>query len=282
VNPSAAITAIAEYKVEQFLKNQPEETDSRAKERAKEFERAKKWADSKRDLIDPLRCMPRWAKPPKNKPIGIEFEEAMVGQCWDPKAPKGPKYKIETALRGSITDLSCFLEDHRSGKAPKIALEGSVEVHGATIPETLQVQPGDNGIRLSRVPGAPGAGKTHRVDYYLVLGPAQPNYILEGRKTIRDDERFDLWEDATTVDFELEQDGKTLLEGVLRVPASKFFGEQVPSFEVTNTKDPVRRSWALAAFAKVFFGHLVEVYVPELDRVVDVAKNIMERTHVGA
>ncbi len=66
------------------------------------------------------------------------------------------------------------------------------------------------------------------------------------------------------------------------MPASAFFGRQIPSFKATNTEDPLRRSWALAAFAKVFFGHLAGVYVPELDRVVDVAKSIMERTHVGA
>jgi len=61
--------------------------------------------------------------------------------------------------------------------------------------------------------------------------------------------------------------------------ASDFFGMQIPSFEAINTHDRARQIWALGAFGKFFFGHLVDVYVPELDRVVDVVKGVVERSH---
>jgi hypothetical protein len=81
------------------------------------------WIRGRRDEIDPIGRIERIereeglpkSEPPQSKPIGIEFEEAMVGYCWDPKAaPNGPEYKIETDFCGSIEDLSRFLEEHRS------------------------------------------------------------------------------------------------------------------------------------------------------------------------
>jgi hypothetical protein len=65
----------------------------------------------------------------------------------------------------------------------------------------------------------------------------------------------------------------------LRLPADEFFKHQLPSFRATGTTDRARQSWALAAFGRFFFGHLVDVYVPELDRVIDVVKDLAERSH---
>lgn len=282
VNPSATIAAIAEYKVERFVRSRL------GKEGwcAEQFGPARQWVDANRDAIDPIGCIarsagPQKSRPPDSRPIGIEFEEMMEGRGKEPNSPANcPQYGIQTCLHATIGDLSAYLEQHRIGKVPGIALEGRVTVQCPWMPAELRVRSGESWLRFSREPRSQGRPRIHRVDYHLVLEADGSHYLLDGHKNLCDDARFDVWEDATTVVFELEQNGKTQLEGLLRVPASTFFGVQVPSFRATNTDDPARRSWALAAFAKVFFGHLTAVYVPELGRVVDVAKNIVERTHV--
>lgn len=127
---------------------------------------------------------------------------------------------------------------------------------------------------------AVGGRETRTIEYRLVLDGKGQSYVIEGSKTLRDDDDFDLWKDASRLDFKLKQGGTALCEGVLRLTASAFYGEQLRSFEATNTKDPIRQIWALTAFGKFFFGQLADIYVPELEALGDVAKCIAERTHV--
>jgi hypothetical protein len=68
--------------------------------------------------------------------------------------------------------------------------------------------------------------------------------------------------------------------GILRLPANKFLSVQLPSFRATHTDDPVRQAWALTAFGHLFFGSLVNVYVPELADVARMVAKMAARTHV--
>jgi hypothetical protein len=128
----------------------------------------------------------------------------------------------------------------------------------------------------------PHAGSDRNLRYRLHFHIGDEPWFLDGLKFIRDDEGFDVWEDTSRLFFEISRGRPpaAVRRGILRLPAAEFFGLQLPSFEATNSVDPARRSWALAAFGRFFFGNLVEVYVPELDRVVNVLQRIAERTHV--
>ena len=101
---------------------------------------------------------------------------------------------------------------------------------------------------------ARGEGRETRtiVDELELEAPGRV-YELLGQKIIRDDERFDVWEDATTLYFNLFEKGRAepLRQGILRLSAADFFGKQIPSFEATNTDDPVRQSWALGLLRPV-------------------------------
>jgi hypothetical protein len=82
------------------------------------------------------------------------------------------------------------------------------------------------------------------------------------------------------LEFEMKRNGEPYLAGVLEVPAAEFSGHQLSSLDATNTKDPARRIWALSAFGRLFFGHLLDVYLPELKALGEAARRIAERTHV--
>jgi hypothetical protein len=193
--------------------------------------------------------------------------------------------KIEAKLEANLLDLSRFLALHREGKPAPIQIKGTVEIEGW--PETQKTEfpldPDKSNLQLLSKGSRAGQGPEQRtMNYKLYFSVNNTPYLIDGVKILKDDERFDVWEDSTTLFFHLkdEKSQQVLREGILRLPASEFFGEQLPSLKATNTDDPARQSWALAAFAKFFFGHLVDVYVPELDQVIDVVKGITERTHV--
>jgi len=55
----------------------------------------------------------------------------------------------------------------------------------------------------------------------------------------------------------------------VHVDLTGFLYNQLPSFEVTGTKDPALVSWAISKFAAFFFGELQRVYAPEVSRVLN-------------
>ena len=271
VNPSATIAAVAEHKVETFIRERLSKSDWRAPD----FEKALQWARDRREQLDPIGDRRESQNPPRHEPIGIRFAERMTG--FHHAIPAGsPECLIEANLEVEIADLARFLELQRRGEVQAIPVKGEVRMQG--IPELLPVIRGSC-MRLF----ARGEGReTRTIVYELELEAPGRVYELLGQKIIRDDERFDVWEDATTLYFNLFEKGRAepLRQGILRLSAADFFGKQIPSFEATNTDDPVRQSWALASFGRFFFSHLVDIYVPELDRIVDVVKSVAERTHV--
>jgi choline dehydrogenase-like flavoprotein len=75
VNPSATIAAVAEYKVERFIR----ERLRKKAWTAPEMTRANTWAGRRRAQLDPIGSGGRPSAPPYSKPVGIEFKEAMTG-----------------------------------------------------------------------------------------------------------------------------------------------------------------------------------------------------------
>ena len=65
---------------------------------------------------------------------------------------------------------------------------------------------------------------------------------------------------------------------MLRLPASEFFGRQLRSFRV-DTDDPARQAWAMASFGRFFFGNLVDVYLPGLDKLGELGVSLLRRSH---
>ncbi len=292
VNPSATIAAIAEYKVERFVRAWLGDSEWASADRAE----AEAWiaqpsADGtpRREALDPIAALERegdaGASPaPGERPIGIAFEEVMIGSHYALPAG-GEELWIESDLQVEIDDLAAFLEWHRRGRPqPARIVSGTVTLDGLPDDRVLRVVPGRCTLQLfSTAPEAVGR-EWRQLRYDLELeGDIGRRYRLEGWKDIRDDAHFDVWEDATTLRFQLHDLARSnagpFRQGILRLPASKFFEVQLPSFRATNTADPLRQSWALAAFGKFFFGNLVDVYLPELDRLGEVLRNVVNRSH---
>jgi choline dehydrogenase-like flavoprotein len=281
VNPSATIMAVAEYKVERFVQHVLERrtlpgpwTEHRR--------RAGEWAKSRKAFLDPIGRLTPGAKSPalRSRTAGIEFEEVMKGSL---RAPVGDEreHPVTLELQVTVPDLRHFLDENSRGRPVRMEARGQLTILGVPgLPEDpLEVAAGSH-LEL-RKPRSPSGVERRELEYRLDLrGNGRP-YSLIGTKHIRDDEHFDVWEDTTTLFFDLMADGETLGGGVLRVPAAEFFGSQLRSIKATGVEgDPARQVWAIASFGKFFFGHLVDVYVPGFKRIVEVARSVAEKGHV--
>jgi hypothetical protein len=127
-------------------------------------------------------------------------------------------------------------------------------------------------------------GREKARELYYELHPTLSGepWVLRGRKIIRDDPSFDIWEDTATLFFDLQKSDASgpLHQGVLRLAADDFFEKQIRSFKVHGTDDPARELWALTAFGQFFFGQLVDVYLPELARARAFLSDMAGRLHV--
>ncbi|MCC6640769.1 MAG: GMC family oxidoreductase [Deltaproteobacteria bacterium] len=311
VNPSATIAAVAERKVESFLRTR------RGREgwKAPEHDEAQRWADARRADLDPFTALDpqRQHAEPISLPIGICFEERMEGFHAPIDAGGEPvthrdaeKSGIRTAaaiqveLAAVIDDLAEFLarqeryedrlatpagDEQPSSPPPSIPLTGRLRICGedATSPHerVLDVLAGSTMTLFSGGRRARDSEPVARfIDYRLVAADDARRLLLVGRKLLRDDPRLDAFEDSTTLFFDLVEEEIPKRRGILRLPAQAFFGLQLPSFRVTNTADPVRQTWALAAFGHFFLGRLVQVYAPELASLVPQIAKAARRTHV--
>lgn len=284
VNPSATIAAVAEFKVARFLSENWGEPG--ASWTAREQSDAIEWAAARRPALDPLGALQQGWPPdraPDHEPIGIEFTEVMEGthRGYD---GDGPEREITTRLTVTIPDLASLLATDRRGRPLDMQVDGTVQLAGVgSMPTTpIRVSPAGSHVRFSAGRDAI-AGEWRAIEYQLVFAANGRTLVLRGIKDIRDDERFDLWEDTTTLTFTLADVGQEqapFRRGVLRLPAAEFFGGQLPSLRVTHADhDPARQVWAFSSFVRFFFSHLVDVYVPELDRVVEVGREIARRGH---
>lgn len=308
VNPSATITAIAELKIERFLRAHLGDESWRARESGE----AARWAATRRDALDPLsrpECR-SGSRGPASRAIGIAFSEEMAGchgppfEGHDPRRYRATERRgiedsatLELDLHGTIDDLTGFLARHeRLGRDARRS--GAGDVDAASIPVT-------GWVHATRLPGVPAgrrsfsvgpessiallapsdlgesAGSGQRsIEYRLHFGEPPRLWRLDGKKLLYDDPGLDAFEDATTLYFDLYCNDHHERSGVLRLPTHALFGRQIPSFEATGTTDPVRRAWALASFGRFFFGHLAKIYLPDTAHAVPLLFRAALRGHV--
>jgi cholesterol oxidase len=270
-NPSATIAAIAEYKVARFLEG-PQGNHPRADHLRRLRARATAWVEEQgRARLDPLGgpAGARQSAAPAHPPVGLEFEETMVGSA----SLRGASYAIETSLHAQIEDLAEFLGRHERDSTVPVPIVGGTLKLGAS---EFEIDRRQSVMRVMTDRGPHVSGReVRRIEYDLVT---RGGYRLRGEKTIRDDEGPDVWEDTTTLPFELLESDTKVGGGELRLPASEFFGRQVRSFRV-NTDDPARQAWALLSFGRFFLGNLVDVYLPALDRLGELSTSLLSRGH---
>lgn len=307
VNPSATIAAVAERKVEAFVRTLP----GREGWAAPELDEARRWADLRRADLDPLgdphRLGPHAA--PSSCPIGIEFEERMTG-FHAAAGERAPGFRdaersgiersapLEIRLAAVVDDLSGFLQRAeraeralaRGGGAeaadpPEIAVTGTIcarDLPGAADGEgTFSVLDGSR-ITLFSSGGraAAAAPAARRMEYRLRFEAEGRPWRLEGHKLLRDAPGLDAFEDATTLFFDLFDGDTRVRRGIARLPTSVLFGTQLPSFRATHTEDPLRQTWALTAFGNFFLGRLAQIYAPELGGLAPILAKAVRRTHV--
>ncbi len=309
--------------IEKLLKDPGEQRNEQLErfsdEQKKRKEEATAWANNRRKELEPPALVSHNDEPLTSDPVSLEFKETMRGyhdkpnqkhviEWTDPSANVNAALrdrvqefitdfdkaeiegidslaKIEVRLNAHIADLTLFLERHKAKdqkakENPRIAITGELEITGwpnsrqstFILSEQSCLQ-----LFLGDLPGI----KTFRYD--LFFDHDSELHALSGIKILRDEPRFDLWEDTATLYFDIlrnaDKNAETIRRGILRLPADNFLNDQLRSFKVSGTEDPARQSWALAAFTKLFFGHLTDIYAPELDRVGQLIKNILVRTH---
>jgi len=290
VNPSAAIAAVAEFKIQHFVTSRlgldalPEAWQAQRSD-------AVAWARSRRDFLDPLARRRRERVALVSQPVGIAFNEVMKG-THQPLAGDDDEQPIAVALAVSVPDLGDLLHRNGQGLAIRMEAEGALTIAGCPgVPNTEQKVEAGSHLEFCK-PRTPSGLERRELRYRLGFEVNGVRHRLVGTKHIRDDEHFDIWEDTTTLFFALERvdlghaalgesDARRLRRGVLRVPASDFFGTQLRSMRATGVdNDPARQAWAIASFVKFFFGHLVDVYVPGFQKLLEVARGVTDKGHV--
>lgn len=288
VNPSATIAAVAERNIEWFLEQQKGELPEPA------------WAtlDAEQTTAWKARAKAWTLTPPRgtglsavSQPLGVEFDEEMSGYLApvpepDPEDDDAyeaaeiagrPDRSVSVALTVQVQDIAQFTSDMQhtatvTGEASVVTpeLSGMFAIEGTLrlFPISLNQAVGrmEYALRLLEKPapkGAPGA---------------QPKVIakLDGYKRVRDDSGPDVWRDTTTLFATLtpQHGAAPASHGVLHVAMNRFLTAELPSFRVLGTDDPARIVWALSAFNAYFFKSVQRVYVPQLNKAVDLLDSI--------
>jgi choline dehydrogenase-like flavoprotein len=301
VNPSATIVAVAEYKIECFIKNvlgmgefdrKPLDADVTA------------WAQRHRASLDQIaaRTTEKSAKP-ASAPLGLIFSEVMSGfgavtQNNDPEVNWGTLNfgnaeiasfdaaerrgvtgdPITVQLTATIGDLGRFLTVQRQGSAEKIRIEGTVTIgkRGYTVvSEKSFLQ-----FFLSSGAGRTGGRRERFFRYRIAFASDGRERVIEAAKVLRDDPRLDIWYDLATLYFDVFEDdpahSRPVYRGIMRLAPDYFIERQLRSVTITpENADPSRKSWAYFAFARYYGGEVARIYLRKPDLVKDFLKNVI-------
>jgi cholesterol oxidase len=239
VNPSAAITAIAERNVAEFIKNNPPARPNAegAAEYARHVAEAERWRARQTGVV--LTPERRAERPLQSRPLGLRFTEVMQGYYErsgvDHRGHDAAYRRAETAgrpdfpmrmnLEVSVADLAAFYEDlrHELAVGGKITLrrpgEPKPAEHAVTGRLELMVardkpygiQPHQSGRRRAHERlagtyttrrGAPPPREQRFLRYYLTLTDA-PGWHVFGYKRVRDDGGVEAWRDTSSLFVQL-------------------------------------------------------------------------------
>ena len=340
VNPSATIAAVAEYKVEKFIKDvlglepnacRPSATD----------EKVATWIrDTKalhgEDVFDPLAAAkPVSSEGPRSAPLGLTFVEELSGLFAGPLQTGGQPVEhdpvdwrglvgfdgrrgafdqaerrgiddnllVKMKLTAVVDDLDKFLRVQRQGGSEAMRLEGTItisrdegRVHDGLAHDShgiedgvYDVDPASSDLRFFVTPEDQEDGRRSRYFRYSILTKktAGRKIRIEGAKVVRDDTRFDVWQDLATLYVDIFADDSRekppALRGIMRLTPVNFFERQLRSITITpdgvKGTDPTRRSWAYYAFIRYFAGELAAIYLKRPGMIKDMFKNLLDPTH---
>jgi hypothetical protein len=265
VNPSLTVAAVAERKVEHFIKNVMGLTRFKAESAAQS-----KLAEevSLKDLVD--------ATPAEHTPVGLKWLEWMEGSVGSADSVSTPNVwhcsngeklglseatYVQLALQCQVKDLEGFYLQ----PSPLVAISGETVIRNRAGEKVVYSTQGDLKLEFERE-------RMVRMVYRLKLtGRGSSDLELHGVKFLNDDAGLDSLLDLTTlyvvVSGKLPADSGPLHHaGIVRAPLVTFLSKQVPTFELTGAKDldAIGKLWAAARFADFFFAGLKQTYLPEL------------------
>ena len=305
VNPSATIAAVAEFKVEQFIREKRDRQWT-----ARDKAGAQAWVDGQgRADIDPLNQGEMAGGTSLDLDVlTLSFTETVRG-FYDEVAGPGSRFddletfpehlaaftdaeeagiannsRIEARLTATASDLGRLISSDPMVSPMKMGLEGPIEFPAKDKPG--EEKPADEkppvqatGFLQLFVKSRQGTKAPVRFfRYVLKFAENGQHYTLNGLKVLRDSPGFDIWSDTSTVYFEIQADGTEteavhtppVRRGILRISIEDFLQGQLRSIEIEGTVDTARKSWALAAFYQYFVGELATVYMKRAEALRDV------------
>jgi hypothetical protein len=195
-----------------------------------------------------------------DSPPGVSFRETLAGGfalgATDPRQGErageqaGTRLTIDGAV--IIRDLDGFLDDS--------AHTGELVGHVTFPPlgEDLPLRSGT--FNLFSPADRPD---TKWMIYELGFAVAGRDYYLAGRKEIRDDPGFDLWQDTTTLHALLHEgaddSGPVIGAGLLHLKPAGLL-KLVSSLSATNAGSAAGQSQAIGKFGRFFLGSLWDSY----------------------
>jgi hypothetical protein len=194
---------------------------------------------------------------------GVKFDEVMKGffalDETDPRvgAERGKERGHSLAMHATVTvrDVDGFLADpERRG-----SLAGAIDF----TPWGSGLAAGEGVFQLFAPAGDP---KTKLMVYELPFEHGGARYYLAGKKEVRDDPGFDLWQDTTTLFTRLHRgddaSGEVVGAGVLTLNAADF-AKVLSNLRVIDADGASDKAATLAKFGRFFAGNLWESYVAE-------------------
>ena len=290
VNPSATILAVAEYKIEQFIREKSKNGKSAPPRNwvaPKDRKEVNNWAAPRQKMLDPLN---QGGVIPSEKTfdktvLGLTFTELMNGLF--KKVPAPPLIDelenridlkqhqkalaqfraaedrgtlISVTLNAAISDLARLILTGDKFAPVNIEIGGKVFIGPtpAGESESFDVDKDRSFIQMFVRPANDESPLRRFFRYRIVWEDAGSQiWQLDGRKVLRNDLGQDLWLDVATLYFEISApDGP--YRGIVRVSFNDFLQKQLPSMDITGTDDPTRRIWALLAFYKVLRDGVVD------------------------
>jgi choline dehydrogenase-like flavoprotein len=302
VNPSATIAAVAEYKVEQFIRRH------RSDWRARDHEQVPEWIarNGGAAAIDPLNSTGASKVTSRSAPLrqvdvlGLVFFEEMDGFCSPIRKPDQPidfhrlsslpqhlprfvhaedagiadgRAPLSLRLCVKAPDLARLVAAKSELNPAKLSLTGKVSFQGSP-PFTVD---SDNSFLQMFVRSESRSDPRRFFRYHVEYGGGK--YALDGVKVLDDAPGFDAWHDTATLYVQLTSP-EGLQRGVLRLSIETFIRKQMPSMRITGTNDPARQSWALLAFYKYFASELSDIYMQRADAVKDALFKLVTSIHV--
>jgi hypothetical protein len=291
VNPSLTIAAVAELKVENFIRNTLN-LAGWSNDRDGETHHWPAAPGAPAPLPFGSLIEKELQKDPRrteHHAVGIYWHERMDGSASEDRralalpgakaeitAPEtnacltGDKRGLQQGRHVSM-ELDCRIRDLEAfylEKQPTVELTGDLEIReprraGANTPapETEFKCSGRLWLGFK-------AGRMVTMNYKLELIGKNSGAEAElvGTKFIRDDPGLDSFLDLTTLHTLLTFTDRKPMLGVVRVPMSTFISKQMPTFKLEHAKDldETAKLWAAARFSQFFFGSLKETFLPEL------------------